>query len=78
MTITGAQVKAARLLLGWTQSQLAVDVRFSTTTISHFESGKIRPSAAVVSEIRFALESAGVTFVDEGDERPGVRLKKTK
>jgi transcriptional regulator with XRE-family HTH domain len=75
MTITGAQVTEARRLLGWTQSQLAVDVRFSATTISHFESGKRRPSAPVVSEIRFVLEAGGVEFDDKGH---GVRMREGK
>jgi transcriptional regulator with XRE-family HTH domain len=34
MTITGQQVKAARLLLGWTQEKLAVEVRVTPSTIA--------------------------------------------
>jgi transcriptional regulator with XRE-family HTH domain len=54
---------------------LAVDVRFSATTISRFESGKSRPSAPVVSEIRFILEAAGIEFIAEQGSDPGVKLR---
>jgi transcriptional regulator with XRE-family HTH domain len=43
MTITGAQIKAARQLLGWTQATLSAEVRVSTTAISKFEQGGRRP-----------------------------------
>jgi DNA-binding XRE family transcriptional regulator len=76
MRITGNQVRAARLLLGWQQKELAPSVRVSKTTISHFETGRRRPSAAIVSEIRFVLEKAGVEFKNGGE--PGVELRKAK
>jgi len=47
MTITGAQVKVARQLLGWTQEILAAEIRVSSSTIGAFETGQRRPSATI-------------------------------
>jgi transcriptional regulator with XRE-family HTH domain len=76
MKITGDQVKAARILLGWKQPELAAFTRLSKSTISYFETGRRRPSIATVSEIRFVIERAGVEFTR--GSQSGVRLRKTK
>jgi transcriptional regulator with XRE-family HTH domain len=76
--ITGAQIIAARTLLGWTQSRLAGEVRVSQTTVSGFERGRKRPAVLIVSTIRSALEAAGVEFIAENGEGPGVRLRKAQ
>jgi transcriptional regulator with XRE-family HTH domain len=76
MTITGAQLKAARQLLGWTQDKLAVEARLSPSTIGHFESGRRQPAALIVDMIKCALEDAGVEFTN-GSE-PGMKLRKAK
>jgi transcriptional regulator with XRE-family HTH domain len=73
MAITAAQLKAARQLLGWSQTQLAAEARVSPTTVSHYESGRHRASLGIVSAIQRALEAAGVEFTNGG--RPGVRLR---
>jgi transcriptional regulator with XRE-family HTH domain len=72
MTITGPQVKAARILLGWSQEDLAGETGLSRAPIAHFETERSRPSALSVSTIQRTLEAAGVDFV-EGE--PGVKLK---
>jgi transcriptional regulator with XRE-family HTH domain len=74
MTITGAQAKAARLLLEWDLTKLAVETRVSSKTISYFENSKKRVSAATVAEIRYVLERGGVEFTNGGE--PGVKLRK--
>ena len=76
MAITGQQVKAARLLLGWTQDRLAVETRVSPTAISNFETARRRPSVLIVSTLRHTLEAGGVEFTN-GDE-PGVKFRKSK
>jgi transcriptional regulator with XRE-family HTH domain len=73
MTLTGPQTKAARQLLGWTQSQLAVEAGISPATVSLFEGGR-HISGWIDSEILKALEAAGVAFTN-GSE-PGVKLRK--
>jgi len=78
MTINGAQVKAARLLLGWAQSELAGKSDTSEWTLRQFEQTARRPPAFVVLAVQRVLESAGVIFVEKNGEGPGVRLRKRK
>jgi transcriptional regulator with XRE-family HTH domain len=73
MTITGAQVKAARLLLGWTQPKLAAETGVTAATIAKFEDGEQRLPMLEASVVRRMLSDGGVEFV-EGE--PGVRLRK--
>jgi hypothetical protein len=47
-------------------------------TLADFEAGKRTPYDRTLSDVRQALEKAGVIFVDENGEGPGVRLKKKK
>jgi DNA-binding XRE family transcriptional regulator len=78
MTITPGQVRAARRLLGWWQSDLAKMVRVSEKSIRTFE-GEISGTSPLdldLDLVREALESAGVIFVEENGEGPGVRLRK--
>jgi transcriptional regulator with XRE-family HTH domain len=48
MSISPAQLKEARRLLGWTLSMVGGKSDLSTSTISFFETGRRRPSALVV------------------------------
>jgi hypothetical protein len=73
VSITSAECKAARALLGWSRTRLAAradDV--SESTIRTFEDGH-RPTDRKINAIRCALESAGVEFTNGGE--PGVKLK---
>jgi DNA-binding XRE family transcriptional regulator len=79
--LTPAQVKAARELLGWTRIRLAFRVGVTDATIEAFESGESwsRPlnprwRPLNLDRLRERLESAGVIFVEENGEGPGVRL----
>jgi transcriptional regulator with XRE-family HTH domain len=73
MNITGAQVKAARLLLGWSQPKLAAETGVTAATIAKFEEGKQRPAMLDVSVVRRMLCDAGIEFVDG---EPDVKLRK--
>jgi transcriptional regulator with XRE-family HTH domain len=73
-----AQIRGARGLLGWSQTALANAAGLSEPTIKRFETDGARVSADAVAKIVVALESAGVIFVEENGEGPGVRLRKTK
>jgi transcriptional regulator with XRE-family HTH domain len=75
MTITPAQVKAARLLLGWTQSDLAGQAGVSATTVTYAENDRPWRPATRLSAIRLALEAAGIEFDDKGH---GVRMRDSK
>jgi transcriptional regulator with XRE-family HTH domain len=66
MPITGAQVKAARRLLGWSQSKLAAETGVSEATIAKFEGGKQKPATLDLSVVHRMLKDAGVKF--DGEE----------
>lgn len=73
-----AQVRMARAALNWSLQQLADASGVHRNTISNFETGRYGGSEEALNAIRAALESAGVIFVAENGEGPGVRLKKGK
>ncbi len=74
--ITAEQCRMARAGLGMTAEALAERAKVSKVTLSDFEIGKRSPHPRTLAAIRSALESAGVIFVDENGEGPGVRLRK--
>lgn len=78
MSITVGQCRAARGLIGWSQAQLSEASKVSPASIANFESGKRTPIANNLGAIRTALESAGIIFIDENGEGPGVRLRKNR
>jgi transcriptional regulator with XRE-family HTH domain len=78
MSFTPAQCRAARGLLSWSQSQLAEASRVAVKTVADFERESRTPYDRTLADIRAALESAGVIFVEENGEGPGVRLRKAK
>jgi DNA-binding XRE family transcriptional regulator len=78
MSITVEQIKAARVLLGWSQEGLAAEADVNTRTVGNIEVGRGRPSARTIDMLQRAIESAGVIFVEENGEGPGVRLRKRK
>jgi transcriptional regulator with XRE-family HTH domain len=76
MTITAAQLKSARQVLGWSQDDVAAASGLETITIAQFEHGKQSPSRAALADIRMTLEAAGAEFTSGGE--PGVRLQQAK
>ncbi|MFH3481646.1 helix-turn-helix domain-containing protein [Xanthobacter variabilis] len=76
--MTPAQCRAARALLDWSQQQLADAATVGNATIRNFESGKSEPRNATLNVLQRALEAAGVIFVAENGEGPGVRLRKER
>ncbi|GLK68111.1 helix-turn-helix domain-containing protein [Hansschlegelia plantiphila] len=74
--ITPQQIRGARAMLGLTQAALAAAAGLSTTALNNIERGTADPKASTLTAIRKALETAGVIFVAENGEGPGVRLKK--
>ena len=75
--MTPAQCRAARGLISWSQQQLADAAQVGIVTVRQFETEAAKPRNATLAVIRSALESAGVVFVDENGEGPGVRLRKS-
>jgi transcriptional regulator with XRE-family HTH domain len=77
--ISGAQIRAARALVGMTQRDLAAASGISEISIKNIERGATDPRASTLAAIQKALGQAGVVFLDHGDVRDGglgVRLKK--
>ena len=74
--LTSAQCRAARALLDWSQQKLADASRVGNATIRNFESSKTAPQNATLEVLQRAFEDAGVIFIDENGEGPGVRLRK--
>jgi predicted transcriptional regulator len=70
------QLKMARVALGLSVRQAAEIAKVSHETISRIEAGREDVKTTTVEKVRAALESAGVIFVDENGEGPGVRLRK--
>lgn len=73
-----AQCRAARALINWTQPKLAEASELGLSTIVDFEKERRKVSPDAENAIQNALEAAGVIFVAENGEGPGVRLKKDK
>lgn len=72
------QIKAARMLLGWTQADLTKAAGLGGVTVPRLEAsdGELGGRPETAEKIVAALEKAGVEFTN-GDE-PGVKLRKTK
>lgn len=76
--LTSEQVRAARAMLRIDQSELAAKAEVSLETIKRIEQAKgpITALSTTLAKITGALEAAGVIFVAENGEGPGVRLRK--
>jgi transcriptional regulator with XRE-family HTH domain len=75
--ITIEQMRAARGLLGWSQSELAKHAGLSLPTVKRVEAGAgPRVSDEARRRIQKALEMGGVQFIAENGGGPGVRLRK--
>ena len=60
-----------------TREKLAEESGVPLRTLARLELGEGSPQKRTLAAIRTALEAAGVIFVEENGEGPGVRLKKS-
>ena len=74
--INSAQCRAARGLLAWSQLDLASAAGIGVVTVHQLEAGTSAPRRATLEVIKRAFEDAGVAFIDENGDGPGVRLRK--
>jgi transcriptional regulator with XRE-family HTH domain len=75
--IEAAQVRAARALIGWSQTELADTAGLPLPIVERFETGAPdNLPANAVAKMRAALESAGVAFIPKNGGGVGVRLRK--
>ncbi len=65
--ITGNQIRAARALLAWSQSDLAGRARVSLATIKRLEAKRDEPAGTVRTNesLRSALEASDIVFIDD-------------
>jgi len=76
--ITPAQIRAARALLGWKQTDLAARAGVSEISIKNIERGTTDARSSTLSKIETAFAEAGAIFLDPGVNRDGgagVRLR---
>lgn len=62
--ITADQIRAARALLNWSQTELSVRSGLTTPTIANIELGKQTPSSTTLQRIFDAFDVAGIEFLD--------------
>lgn len=74
--MTPAQSRAACGLLSMTQTKLARAASLGQSTVIDFERQRRVVSSESVSAMRAALQAAGVGFLDENRNGPGVALRK--
>ena len=76
--ISGAQIRAARGLLGLSSREAASISHVSWATFKRFEDAEgIPPSrSGTLARVQNALEDAGVEFMGDPVKSPGVRLKR--
>lgn len=70
------QCKMARVALGLGVRELATLAKVAPATVSRFEAGE-ELKDRTVEAMQAALEKAGIIFVPENGEGPGVRLRKS-
>lgn len=71
MGITTAQIRGARGILNWSQTDLSERTGISATSIGSIENGQTTPRANTVNTIQKTFETAGIEFI--GTE--GVRIR---
>ena len=74
--VVGAQIRAARSLLGWSQDELARAANLNCNAVAYWEQKPVIPSGGhephACRKIARALSCVGVEFI--GHAKPGVRL----
>jgi hypothetical protein len=78
--ISTGQVRAARALLRWTAEDLANAAEVGVATIRRMEvlDGVPAGNVKTLIAIQQALEGAGIEFIGNPDNSPGVRLRSGK
>jgi transcriptional regulator with XRE-family HTH domain len=71
--MTPPQCKAARALLGWSQTELAQNAGVGSSIVADFELGTRQLSEHALAKLQLAFEDAGVQFTNGW--RPGVKMR---
>jgi transcriptional regulator with XRE-family HTH domain len=62
----GYQIRAARVLIGWRQAQLALAANISVAALGDIERGGVDPRMGTMHAIRAALAEAGAVLEPDG------------
>jgi len=75
--VTSSQIKVARALLKWSARELAEKSQISLVTLKRYEAANGIPDARLEQFVRIkqTLEAAGIEFLGDPIESPGVRLR---
>ena len=71
MSLTLEQIRAARALIGWKQSEVAKAACLSLKALNNIERGIVTPRADTLQRLTTVFEDRGVEFLPEN----GVRLR---
>ena len=76
--ISGAQIRAARALLGISATELAERADVDWSTVQRFEctEGVPKSRSGTLQRIKEALENEGVTFLGDPVKSPCVQLRR--
>lgn len=74
--ITSQQIRAARNALKWSADVLADAAMVNPKTIRRIEATNGLPDSTIrtISQIRSALEAAGIEFIGTPEDGPGIRI----
>ena len=74
--VTSEQIKMARAALGWSVEKLANESAVGVRTIHRIEAQNGIPNATAgnLKLLRETLQAAGIEFIGEAGDGPGVRL----
>ena len=77
--VTIEQLRAARSLLGWSQSELAARAELSLPTVKRLE-GAFGPRVSNDAQVKLqrAIEAAGIEFLEENGGGEGVRFRRPR
>jgi transcriptional regulator with XRE-family HTH domain len=62
--ISPAQIRAARVLLRWKQTDLAAATGLSETEIKKLEHGRTNPRRSTLDRLQKAFDAAGMMFLE--------------
>lgn len=68
LSLVAAQIRAARGLLGWSQTDLGQAAKIHRATLIDLETGKREPHEATLSVLVKELTAAGIVFTERGVE----------
>ncbi len=75
--VTIEQIRAARALIGWSQSDLADHAGLSQTGIARIENGTNKPNSKTIAKILSAFDSANIEFIsNSGVKKASGEIKK--